>query len=249
MSDNHDEQPTSSNFNPQLFLPSIFSIIYDARRYSIVAGGFAEILQRELAGPLNDDQKEMVYELLRRAAMTSHVLEQGVMLLSLDVYPRKPEPTILEVSKPIQDAIAYAINRSRNRVKQAPILVNQVTESHFIYADAEDVVHLLVQLLDNAIKYTPSTGRITIGTSVSEGMIAISIQDTGAGILLEKQSYLFQRLSHYYLNLPGELSGPGVGLAIAQSLAQRNHGDIFLTESSSNGSTFTVTLPQSQNIM
>jgi signal transduction histidine kinase len=109
---------------------------------------------------------------------------------------------------------------------------------------------LLLILLDNAVKYTPAGGHVEISLTVAESGYRIRVADTGCGIPLADQRYIFDRFyradkSRSRRQL-GAGSGAGLGLAIAQWITQQQRGRIWLESSSSHGSVFCVELPLSR---
>lgn len=239
---NNDNIEYMNTETVQLFLNTIPSILHDARKYALLIRGFTELLQREQVGILNDQQKEMTDEVIRRAKMLFHVLDQALLLSSIDMYPQPPEPSICHVDDTIREAIA--ITMRVNAPKSETIQIEQKTGSLSIFADKDDMLRMLLQVLDNAVKYTPIQGIITITTTAHEGIVMIAIRDSGAGIPQEHHPYLFQRLSARYQQLPYELSSAGVGLAIADAFAKRNNSRIELVETSEKGSVFAIYIPQ-----
>ena len=108
--------------------------------------------------------------------------------------------------------------------------------------DAERLRQLAVILVDNALKYTPSGGRVVL-TCRSEGRRAfLSVQDTGAGIAPEALPHVFERF--YRADESRTRSGAGLGLSIAQWIAEAHGGRIAVESTIGRGSTFTVTLPR-----
>jgi signal transduction histidine kinase len=100
---------------------------------------------------------------------------------------------------------------------------------------------VLLILLDNALKYTPADGTITIGATQTNRAAAIRIHDTGPGIAPEALPHIFERFYQSDESRTG--SGAGLGLAIAQELIEAQQGEITVASEIGKGSTFTVTLP------
>jgi signal transduction histidine kinase len=102
----------------------------------------------------------------------------------------------------------------------------------------------MANLLDNAIKYTPAGGRIDIrgfrDTKDSE-RITISIQDNGIGIQNDELARIFDRF--YRCDQSRATSGSGLGLSLADAIAQAHHGNIFVESTPGKGSLFTLSLP------
>jgi signal transduction histidine kinase len=103
---------------------------------------------------------------------------------------------------------------------------------------------LLLNLLDNAIKYTPATGSVTVSASTENGTYVVEVADTGGGVPVEARARVFDRFYRAQrAREAGEASGAGLGLAIAQWIAQAHAGTVALLKSDEKGSVFQVTLP------
>jgi len=116
-------------------------------------------------------------------------------------------------------------------------------KSHLV-GDNRMIQRMLSNLLDNAIKYTPSGG--TVSVSVSENRerdIAITVKDTGFGISPNDLPRIFDRF--YRCDQSRSTSGIGLGLSLARAIARAHGGDITVTSTPNQGSTFTATLPKS----
>jgi heavy metal sensor kinase len=109
-----------------------------------------------------------------------------------------------------------------------------------------DRVHLrrlLFNLIDNAIKYTPPGGRVALALGREEGWAMLQVSDTGIGLAPEEQAKIFQRF-YRAANAPLQSEGgSGLGLCIAQSIAEAHGGRIRVESTPGHGSTFTVHLP------
>ncbi|MBL9162166.1 MAG: sulfatase-like hydrolase/transferase [Planctomycetaceae bacterium] len=109
-------------------------------------------------------------------------------------------------------------------------------------------VHLrqvLNNLLDNAVKYTPSGGEVTVEVIVDEPFVRLKVIDTGAGMTAEEQQHIFQRFfraESARTRSPG-VGGTGLGLSICQSVVHNHGGEIHCKSFIDRGTTFTVTLP------
>jgi heavy metal sensor kinase len=107
----------------------------------------------------------------------------------------------------------------------------------------DQLIRLLLNLLDNAIRYTPPGGRITLGYTRENRNIVISISDTGPGIAPEHLPHVFDRFYRVDRGRSRAQGGSGLGLAIAQSIAELHGGQITVESVVGQGSTFTVSLP------
>jgi len=115
-----------------------------------------------------------------------------------------------------------------------------------IFADKERISQLLLILLDNAIKYTPAGGKVYVGIEASEKRnhgITLTVRDTGIGIPLAYQELIFERFYRVDKARSREVEGSGLGLPIAKWIVVAHGGDIKVSSSEGEGSTFTVILP------
>jgi signal transduction histidine kinase len=105
---------------------------------------------------------------------------------------------------------------------------------------------MILNLLDNAIKYTPDGGRVTVACRRQGDEYILSIADTGTGIPAELQPRIFERFfraDEARSRSQSDGGGAGLGLAISRWIAEAHQGRLELTRSDSKGSTFTATLP------
>jgi len=109
-------------------------------------------------------------------------------------------------------------------------------------ADRRALEQILVNLLDNAVKFTPQGGRVTLLGDGLGPAVMLSVVDTGPGIEPQHQARIFERFYRADAGRSRELGGTGLGLAIVKHLAQAMSGEAGL-ESSPNGSRFWVRLP------
>jgi len=110
-----------------------------------------------------------------------------------------------------------------------------------VRGDQDAIKQVLLILLDNALKFTPEGGTITLGAASADRVAAIRIRDTGPGIPPETLPHIFERF--YRSDEARTGSGAGLGLAIAKELIEAQQGQIAVESELGKGSTFTVTLP------
>ncbi len=116
-------------------------------------------------------------------------------------------------------------------------------EAVVIQGDYDRLRRLLLNLVDNGIKYTPSGGRVTISLSQNNSWASLQVSDTGIGLSPEDRSKIFQRFYRTDEARAQSEEGAGLGLCIAQSIAEAHGGYIQVESRPGTGSTFTVWLP------
>jgi PAS domain S-box-containing protein len=115
------------------------------------------------------------------------------------------------------------------------------------WADRDKVIQVLMNLIGNALKFTPTRGKVTIAVAKnSAAWMQISVTDTGPGIPAEEVNKVFGRF--YQIGQAGtpKTQGTGLGLAISKALVEMHGGKIWVESEAGNGSTFSFTLPAEQ---
>jgi len=129
------------------------------------------------------------------------------------------------------------------QAKKIAISFDPPDDDLFVQADAEGLRHILSNLVDNAVKYTPDNGSITVRWRRDEGFVVIDVVDTGIGIAAKDQDRLFERFFRVDKARSRELGGTGLGLSIVKHLTLDFGGQVGVTSQLGMGSTFTVKLP------
>jgi heavy metal sensor kinase len=109
--------------------------------------------------------------------------------------------------------------------------------------DSRMIQRMLSNLLDNAIKYTPSGGSVVISIAENNAQMVVSIKDTGIGITAKDLPHIFERF--YRCDQSRSQTGVGLGLSLARAIARAHGGEITATSIPNQGSTFTISLPKS----
>ena len=124
-------------------------------------------------------------------------------------------------------------------------------ENHFpaiaLNGDQELIRRLILNLLDNAVKYTPAGGEISLALARENGNAEIVVRDTGIGIPESAQPRVFDRFYRVDKARSRAMGGAGLGLSIAQWIVEVHGGEISVSSTPGRGSTFTVMLPLNQN--
>ncbi|MBI4308708.1 MAG: PAS domain-containing protein [Candidatus Omnitrophica bacterium] len=121
--------------------------------------------------------------------------------------------------------------------------VNVPQDLPAIYADRHRIEQVFINLLDNAVKFTPSPGRIRIEAKPELPFVRIDVQDTGAGIAPEHLSRIFERFYRVDKARSGMSAGTGLGLAIVKHIVQAHQGKIEVQSAPGQGTTFRIFLP------
>lgn len=120
---------------------------------------------------------------------------------------------------------------------------NAASSPATIYAHADTIKDIFINLLDNAVKYTLAGGVVTVNVRVGD-TVSVSVTDTGIGIPESHQPFLFKRFSRADNARAIDADGSGLGLYIVKKIVEANAGTILCETVEGRGTTFTVTLPR-----
>jgi signal transduction histidine kinase len=112
-----------------------------------------------------------------------------------------------------------------------------------VAADRDKLRQVLVNLVGNAVKYSPAGGRIEVEVKADDGQVAVVVRDEGLGIAPSEQNLIFEKFYRADANMTRGVSGSGLGLYISRELVHRMGGTISVESRPGEGSTFVVTLP------
>ncbi len=144
----------------------------------------------------------------------------------------------------LSELVQAALDGMRMQASERGIQISGAVQQNVIGAfDAGQIWRLLLNLLDNAIKFNRAGGRVDVSLSVVNGMAMISIADTGSGIPPEEQARVFERGYRTAAARKSSVPGTGLGLHFAQAIAEAHGGHIEVVSTPGEGSCFRVCLP------
>ena len=129
------------------------------------------------------------------------------------------------------------------KIQQGPRLMLQNITPAKVFGDADQLQQVLVALIDNALKYTPYEGSVTLSLTIHKNDAVVTVSDTGIGILPEDLPHIFERFYRADRTRSRDRGGTGLGLTIVQNIVQEHKGNIEAESTPGRGSTFTLKLP------
>ncbi len=177
----------------------------------------------------------------RLGRMAEQILQQAVI-----------EKGILRLNKDyidIHELIREAVNRKQLEVqsKNGKIEMELNATDTTVHGDVTHLSNVLINLLDNAIKYTLENPEIRINTVNQKNSILIRVTDNGIGISKSKQKKIFEKLYRIHSGDVHDFKGFGLGLNYVKAIVEMHNGSIFVDSEPKKGSTFTVKLPIEKN--
>ena len=215
---------------------------HELRTPVAILRGEAEVALSQQARSL-EEYRESLGVLHQEAERLTHIVEDLFTLTRADAgqYPLQPRDFYLD------ELIAECVHSARTLALAKKICLNleEASESP-IHADESLLRRMILNLLDNAIKYTPEGGSVSVTCRRAGKEYALSITDTGGGIPADLQPRIFERFfraDKARSRSENDGGGAGLGLSISRWIAEAHHGRLELTHSNSAGSTFTAYLP------
>ena len=206
-------------------------------------GGYTELLELELRGPVTDAQRR---DLERIRTNQQHLL--GLVSGVLDLGRIEARRVAYDLERLLVDPMLASLESliGPQAAAKSLALGHRTLDARLaVLADREKLRQILLNLLSNAVRYTPAGGRIEIEASPAEGgTVRIAVRDTGPGIAADAQERIFEPFVQLDRSLTQGRDGVGLGLAISRDLARGMGGDITVESTPGAGSTFTLVLPR-----
>jgi signal transduction histidine kinase len=122
-------------------------------------------------------------------------------------------------------------------------LTTRIADVPLVAGEVVRLAQLLDNLISNAIKFTPSGGRVSVCLDLHEGLVQVEVSDTGIGIPESERERLFERFFRSQTALERQIQGTGLGLYISKAIAEAHGGRIGVRSTEGEGTTFLVELP------
>jgi signal transduction histidine kinase len=188
--------------------------------------------------PLSREQRDMKIDMILRAA---HRMDRLIQDL-LDIARLEADRLLLEREHHAPEALAreaVELGAANAAMKSLRLDVDAPAAVPLISVDRDRILRVLTNIIDNAIKFTPSGGNILVRVEAEEGAVRFSVIDTGRGISPEDLTHLFEP----FWQLRNTSDGAGLGLAIARGIVEAHGGVISVESTPGRGSTFWFTVP------
>ncbi|MGD0580491.1 MAG: ATP-binding protein [Bryobacteraceae bacterium] len=223
----------------------VINVSHELRTPLASIQGYTETL---LDGALEDRENNVKFlNIIRQNAERLARLTADLLTLGrLELKTQKLQPASYYVNPLLEDCIATL--RPMADKKRIDFLYEPAPESTEAFCDGEAMHQIMMNLLDNAIKYTPEGGHIAVFahrvTDPGRGdIVEVGVRDTGIGIPAEELPRLFERFYRVDKARSRALGGTGLGLAIVKHLVRSLGGEVYVDSVANQGSTFRFTLP------
>lgn len=205
-------------------------------------GGYAELLEMQLHGPLTEEQRQDVSRIQRSQRHLLGLINDLLSFARIEtghIELRDEVVLIEDALVGVEVLVAPQIRNKSLNYRRERSAVGLVCRG-----DIDKISQVLLNLVSNAVKFTPANHEISVDWENGESTVSIHITDTGPGIPAEKLEAIFEPFVQVTTSPAQVAEGTGLGLAISRELARAMGGDVTVTSVQGAGSTFTLTLPR-----
>jgi signal transduction histidine kinase len=203
--------------------------------------GYASILTAEKLGALPPAAKERLEKINAHSDELVHMVNDLLDIARIEAgktIMKTEEQDIKSIIERVVDIISIQC-KNKNIELVADIQDNIPT----LFVDRSQIERVFINLLGNAVKFTPENGKITIKARLKENQLQIDISDTGIGIPADAQAQLFQEFYRVDNPINQQVKGTGLGLSLVKHIIEAHRGKIWLVSAPNKGSTFSFTIP------
>ncbi len=227
----------------QLKLDFLANVSYQLRTPLNSIMGFNDILNNEYFGPLNDKQKEYTADIQESSEKLLELINNILDLASLEAGFMTLERHDVDV----KDMMDHVFDMVNEWARKDDIHVDYACPDDIgsLNADGSRLQQALLNIIRNAIAFTPENGTISLSASADKNAMHFTVSDTGKGISNEDKSRIFEPFERAQGQKKQRLnkSGAGIGLSLVQRIAEAHNGHVGLESEEGQGTTVTLTIP------
>jgi two-component system phosphate regulon sensor histidine kinase PhoR len=217
----------------------IATVSHELRTPLTAVLGAAQTLLRRDVDFTPERQTQLLEIIAAQAARLSKVTDEVLLASSLDRGEVRLDRSVLDV----EEIVSETVDTMLHRVPETGSLVLKSSPVGKAYGDRDRVQQVLVNLIDNAFKYSPGGGAVVVSTARRPGSVRVSVADEGPGVPPLEQSRIFEKFYRVDPRLTRTTGGTGLGLFISRELVERMGGEIGVESKAGTGSTFFFDLP------
>ena len=202
--------------------------------------GYEELLSDGITGPVTELQRQQLGRINASAHHLLGLIDEILTFARVDIGRERVRWESMSVNHTLSDAAALV--EPMANAKDLRLIVKLMSEDQSIQTDGTKLRQMLVNLLSNGIKFTEK-GEVHLGCTVRDGVLEVTIADTGVGIAAENIEYVFEPFWQAEQTATRKTGGTGLGLSVTRKLARLLGGDVTVASRMGAGTTFLLTLP------
>jgi signal transduction histidine kinase len=210
--------------------------------------GFSEILLEESMGDLNDTQKKYVSNISKSGKHLLEIINEILDLSRIESGKIEIHREKFDLNKVFEEI--REVMTSQAAAKSIDLQITSNENNLTVFADRRMIKQIIFNLVDNAMKFTPQNGNVSITAKISnENKILVSVSDTGIGIPENKIEEIFDPFIQVDGSTKRSYGGIGLGLSIVKKYVEMHGGDVWVESKIGEGSIFMFTLPIKQKVI
>lgn len=219
----------------------VSSVSHELRTPLTSIKGYASILLTGKLGNLPQEVRERLDKMNRHSDELVHMVNDLLDISRIESgrMTMKQEPQDLkEIAQSVADLLAVQLKE-----KQIELSLNISVNAKQIFVDSSQIERVFINIIGNAIKFTPLKGKITVSSHKTDKTVQVDITDTGCGIPEEALGAIFEEFYRVDNPINQQVKGTGLGLALVKHIIEAHQGKIWVKSKEGQGSTFSFTLP------
>jgi len=206
--------------------------------------GYSSVLTDGVFGEMNEKQTDALKAVTRSSDHLKNLIDDVLNLARVESGKENPEPKNVSVKDLLSQTHKLMLQSSIGKgVSLESLIFKEGTEKACIYVDHKHIHQILINLMSNAVKYTPKGGTVNVEADIVVDKVKITISDSGVGISPRKLGKLFERFDRGEDAYSKAQEGTGIGLNLTRHLVEINGGKIGVESIEGSGSKFWVLMP------
>jgi signal transduction histidine kinase len=203
--------------------------------------GFSEVLLERMFGEINEKQDDYLKDILSSGRHLLMLINDILDLAKVEAGRMELDPAQFHVPTAIDNAMTLIRERAQRHGIALAATVDPALDA--IVADERKFKQILLNLLTNAVKFTPDGGRVDVIARRAGEMLEVAVRDTGIGIAKEDQEAVFEEFRQVGRHYTNKQEGTGLGLTLTRRFVELHGGTIRVESEPGKGSTFTFMIP------
>ena len=214
---------------------------HELRTPIAIIKGYTDLLVAGVLGPLSDEQRSKLLRINSNAKHLNQMVSDIMDLTRMDSGEMKFHKSKFSLRKLVKNHVLDVTQLANEKKIKVDF---KADVNSLVFADRSRVTQVIVNLTDNALKFTPVGGMIKIRISEGVKNFSISVSDSGIGIPKHEQKHIFERFYQVDSSYQRKFKGVGLGLAISQRIVEYHGGKIRIDSVPNSGTKVTFTLPK-----
>lgn len=220
----------------------VSSVSHELRTPLTSIKGYASILLTQKLGLIPEEAMKRIEKINKHSDELAQLVNDLLDISRLESGRITMRMEILDLNKIVNETVELLSVQLKDR--QIELSSEVAKEASTVFADASQIKRVFINIIGNALKFTPAQGKITIRSHKTEEGAQIDISDTGCGIPDESKESIFEEFYRVENTINQEVKGTGLGLALVKKIVEAHKGRIWVTSKLGAGSTFSFILPQ-----